>query len=61
MEYKKITYFFNFLLNQMKLFLLIAISFLGWQFFTVTNTLANRLQERANQIDYVITEYLENN
>ena len=42
-------------------FLFIAISFLGWQYFTITNTLANRLQERTNQIDYVITEYLENN
>jgi len=31
--------------------LFIAISFLGWQYFTITNTLANRLQQRTNQID----------
>jgi len=41
--------------------LFIAISFLGWQYFTITNTLANRLQQRTNQIDSVIVEYLENN
>jgi len=41
--------------------LFIAISFLGWQYFTITNTLANRLQERTNQIDYVINQHLENN
>jgi hypothetical protein len=41
--------------------LFIAISFLSWQYFTITTTLANRLQQRTNQIDSVIVEYLENN
>lgn len=40
---------------------LIAFSFLGWQFFTITSTIAERLEQRTNQIDYVINEYLENN
>jgi hypothetical protein len=43
----------------MKVFLLLlATSILGWQYLTVTTTLKSRIQERTNQIDYVINEYL---
>ena len=43
----------------MKVFLLLlATSILGWQYLTVTSTLKSRIQERTNQIDYVINEYL---
>jgi hypothetical protein len=43
----------------MKVFLLLlATSILGWQYLTVTTTLRSRIQERTNQIDYVINEYL---
>jgi len=46
----------------MKVFLLLlATSFFGWQYLAVTSTLKSRIQERTNQIDYVISEYLENN
>ena len=45
--------------NIMKVFLLLlATSILGWQYLTVTSTLKSRIQERTNQIDYVINEYL---
>ena len=45
--------------KQMKVFLLLlATSILGWQYLTVTTTLKSRIQERTNQIDYVINEYL---
>ena len=45
--------------KQMKVFLLLlATSILGWQYLTVTSTLKSRIQERTNQIDYVINEYL---
>ena len=48
--------------KTMKVFLLLlATSILGWQYLTVTTTLKSRIQERTNQIDYVISEYLENN
>ena len=41
----------------MKVFLLLlATSILGWQYLTVTTTLKSRIQERTNQIDYVINE-----
>ena len=45
--------------KTMKVFLLLlATSILGWQYLTVTSTLKSRIQERTNQIDYVINEYL---
>ena len=45
--------------KKMKVFLLLlATSILGWQYLTVTSTLKSRIQERTNQIDYVINEYL---
>ena len=45
--------------KKMKVFLLLlATSILGWQYLTVTTTLKSRIQERTNQIDYVINEYL---
>ena len=55
--------FYNFLpKKKMKVFLLLlATSILGWQYLTVTSTLKSRIQERTNQIDYVLTEYLERN
>ena len=46
-------------IKKMKVFLLLlATSILGWQYLTVTSTLKSRIQERTNQIDYVINEYL---
>ncbi len=60
MEYNKITQITNLLLITMKVFLLLLATFtLGWQYLTVTTTLKSRIQERTNQIDYVINEYLE--
>ncbi len=60
MEYNKITQITNLLLITMKAFLLLLATFtLGWQYLTVTTTLKSRIQERTNQIDYVINEYLE--
>ena len=59
MEYNKITQITNLLLITMKVFLLLlATSVLGWQYLTLTSTLKSRIQERTNQIDFVINEYL---
>ena len=40
---------------------LFSFSIIIWQAIKISATLANRLQERTNQFDYVLTEYMERN
>ena len=40
---------------------LFSFSIIIWQAITISSTLANRLQERTNQFDYVLTEHMERN
>ena len=59
MEYKKITYFFNFLLNQMKLFsiYLFCIALLSYQGFSIANNIKKDLLNQSNQINQAVTSY----
>ena len=59
MEYKKITYFFNFLLNQMKLFsiYLFCIALLTYQGISIANNIKKDLLNQSNQINQAVTSY----
>ena len=59
MEYKKITYFFNFLLNKMKLFVLYlsAILFTLIPFVSIANNIRQDIQNKTNSFDSAITSY----
>ena len=62
MEYKKITQNNNFLSNQMKLSIILFSFFvLTWQAITISNTIAERLEQRTEQINFILSEYMENN
>ena len=59
MEYKKITYFFNFLLNQMKLFsiYLFCIALLTYHGLSMANNIKKDLLNQSNQINSAVTSY----
>ena len=59
MEYKKITYFFNFLLNQMKLFsiYLFCIAILTYHGLSMANNIKKDLLNQSNQINQAVTSY----
>ena len=59
MEYKKITYFFNFLLNQMKLFsiYLFCIALLTYHGLSMANNIKKDLLNQSNQINQAVTSY----
>ena len=59
MEYKKITYFFNFLLNQMKLFsiYLFCIALLTYHGLSIANNIKKDLLNQSNQINQAVTSY----
>ena len=59
MEYKKITYFFNFLLNQMKLFsiYLFCITLLTYHGLSMANNIKKDLLNQSNQINQAVTSY----
>ena len=59
MEYKKITYFFNFLLNQMKLFsiYLFCIALLTYHGLSMANNIKKDLLKQSNQINSAVTLY----
>ena len=62
MEYKKITQNNNFLSNQMKLSIILFSFFvLTWQAITISNTIAERLEQRTEYINFILSEYMENN
>ena len=59
MEYKKITYFFNFLLNQMKLFsiYLFCIALLTYHGLSIANNIKKDLLNQSNSINQAVTSY----
>ena len=59
MEYKKITYFFNFLLNQMKLFsiYLFCIALLTYHGLSMANNIKKDLLNQSNSINQAVTSY----
>ena len=59
MEYKKITYFFNFLLNQMKLFsiYLFCIAILTYHGLSMANNIKKDLLNQSNSINSAVTSY----
>ena len=59
MEYKKITYFFNFLLNQMKLFsiYLFCIALLTYHGLSMANNIKKDLLNQSNSINSAVTSY----
>ena len=59
MEYKKITYFFNFLLNQMKLFsiYLFCIALLTYHGLSIANNIKKDLLNQSNSINSAVTSY----
>ena len=59
MEYKKITHFFNFLLNQMKLFsiYLFCIAILTYHGLSMANNIKKDLLNQSNQINQAVTSY----
>ena len=59
MEYKKITYFFNFLLNQMKLFsiYLFCKAILTYHGLSMANNIKKDLLNQSNQINQAVTSY----
>nr|BAR30558.1 hypothetical protein [uncultured Mediterranean phage uvMED] len=58
---KKITNFSTSYQKKMRTYLLLfTFLLLAWQGITISTTLANRLQERTNQINSILIDYQEN-
>jgi len=61
MEYKKIIISTSYQ-NKMKLSIILFSFFvLTWQAITISNTIAERLEQRTEQINFILSEYMENN
>jgi len=41
--------------------ILFSFFVLTWQAITISNTIAERLQQRTEQINFILSEYMENN
>ena len=61
MKYKKIIISTSYQ-NKMKLSIILFSFFvLTWQAITISNTIAERLEQRAEHINFILSEYMENN
>ena len=61
MEYKKISISTSYQ-NKMKLSIILFSFFvLTWQAITISNTIAERLEQKTEQINFILSEYMENN
>ena len=61
MKYKKIIISTSYQ-NKMKLSIILFSFFvLTWQAITISNTIAERLEQRTEYINFILSEYMENN